>query len=669
MKIRFFVFGLLISLSSYGQGILREPYLQSATQTSVIIKWRSNSTKDFNVKIGINADALQTFIIKKPTINNEVQVDKLIPNTKYYYSISNQELSTVSGSFYTLPKAASTQKMEFVIFGDCGTNTVKQREVLSAVKSHFEEQRIDGVLLLGDNAYAYGHDEEYQNNFFNIYQDQLLKNTVLWPTPGNHDYADRTGPNLFGNHPPYFDIFSLPTNGQSGGLASNTESYYYFDIGNIHFVSLDSYGRVNDKRMSDLLGAQAVWLQNDLSQNKQDWTVVYFHHPPFSKGSHDSDKEQELIDIRNNLVPIFDKYNVDLVMNGHSHNYERSYLLNGFSGVESSFSLPKHALSSTSGKYNGENNSCPYVKSKKGTVYLVAGVGGWVGGTSEGYPHNAMHYSSSTETGAIILSVENNKLDSKFLSSQGVVLDNFVIMKNVNKSSEYVINCGEGLGLKTSWDGSAVWNNKLTSSNFKIDSLVNDTLLIATDTYVCLTDTFRVNVNPYPVPSASSNSPVLETNDLNLFSTYKGKGSVKWTGPNDYTSLEENPVIPMAKRSYGGNYNLSASYKSCLSSTQISVEIIPLLGIEKNDLKATFIAFPNPINSLLIINLNAPKTEEYTFKFFNLKGQLLFEKSMNLQANSESKIKFNISKFSNEKMLILKAESSHYQHEQLISFN
>ena len=669
MSFRIFIVGLLINLTANGQGFLRGPYLQSATQTSIIIKWRSNSSKDFNVKIGIKEDNLKTFKVIKSEINNEVLIDKLLANTKYFYSISNKGLNTVGGSFYTLPVVASKQKMDFVVFGDCGTNTSKQREVLSAVKNHFKEQRIEGMLLLGDNAYSYGHDEEYQNNFFNIYQDQLLKNTVLWPSPGNHDYADLTWPSFLGDHPPYFDIFSLPSNGQSGGLASNTEAYYSFDIGNVHFVSLDSYGRVNDKRMSDLLGAQASWLQNDLAQNKQDWTVVYFHHPPFSKGSHDSDKEQELIDIRNNLVPIFDKYNVDLAMNGHSHAYERSYLLNGYSGEDSAYSSTQHALSNSSGKYNGYTNSCPYVKSDKGTVYQVAGVGGWVGGTSEGYPHNAMYYSSVSETGAIILSVQNNKLESKFLSSEGVILDNFVMLKNVNKSSEYVINCGEILGLETSWKGDALWNKKIISANFKIDSLVNDTLLIATDKYVCLTDTFRISVNPYSVPSASSNSPVLETNDMNLFSTFKGKGSVKWTGPNNFSSLEENPVIPSVKRSYGGKFNLSASYKSCLSATQIDVEIIPLLGIQEKNLNTSFKAYPNPVVSQLKINFTPPQTEQYLFRIFNLHGQLLYEKTMNLQANSESKIEFNLRKISNNKVVILKAESSDYHYEQLISLN
>jgi hypothetical protein len=95
--------------------------------------------------------------------------------------------------------------------------------------------------LLGDNAYENGLDAEYQSNFFNIYQGSLTKNHVLWPSPGNHDYANNSARQADHNIA-YYDVFSLPTNGQAGGIASNTEAFYSYNYGNIHFVALDSYG-------------------------------------------------------------------------------------------------------------------------------------------------------------------------------------------------------------------------------------------------------------------------------------------------------------------------------------------------------------------------------------------------------------------------------------------
>lgn len=74
----------------------------------------------------------------------------------------------------------------------------------------------DGWILLGDNAYNSGTDAEYQTNFFNIYQGSMTKNHVLWPAPGNHDYANTTARQA--DHAiPYYDMFTLPKNGEAGG--------------------------------------------------------------------------------------------------------------------------------------------------------------------------------------------------------------------------------------------------------------------------------------------------------------------------------------------------------------------------------------------------------------------------------------------------------------------
>jgi len=68
----------------------------------------------------------------------------------------------------------------------------------------------------------------------------------------------------------------------------------------------------------------ANWLRADLDANTNQWLIAFWHHPPYSKGSHDSDDEIELIEMRQNIVPILEAHGVDLVVCGHSHNYERS---------------------------------------------------------------------------------------------------------------------------------------------------------------------------------------------------------------------------------------------------------------------------------------------------------------------------------------------------------
>ena len=143
------------------------------------------------------------------------------------------------------------------------------------------------------------------------------------PTIGNHE-------TYYGGPPeqsPYLDIFTLPTRAEAGGLASGSELYYSFDHGNIHFVALDSMVSSRAPGAADVdLAARPTWRPTDKT-----WLIAFWHHPPYSKGSHDSDNaagfEPELVDMRERALPILEAYGVDLVLSGHSHSYERSYLL------------------------------------------------------------------------------------------------------------------------------------------------------------------------------------------------------------------------------------------------------------------------------------------------------------------------------------------------------
>ena len=75
-----------------------------------------------------------------------------------------------------------------------------------------------------------------------------------------------------------------------------------------------------------------TWLENDLAATRSDWIIATWHHPPYTKGSHDSDAEGRLIEMRAHALPSWKSYGVDLVLTGHSHSYERSFLLQGHYG-------------------------------------------------------------------------------------------------------------------------------------------------------------------------------------------------------------------------------------------------------------------------------------------------------------------------------------------------
>ena len=272
--------------------------------------------------------------------------------------------------------------------------------------------------MLGDNAYQAGEDSEYQAAVFDMYPN-ILKNTVLWPTRGNHDEYSEKSQSI-----PYYDIFTLPTKAEAGGIASGTEAYYSFDYGNIHIVSLDSY--ISDKSKT---GPMMTWLKNDLDNTEADWIIAFWHHPPYTKGHHDSDIEEPSILIRENALPILESHGVDVVLSGHSHTYERSYLINKHYGDSTTFESSM-IISSGSGNAEGDGvyQKPAYGKSPhEGTVYIVAGSSGK---TSKRLPrdHPAI-FKSLKELGSVVLKICGNKLEAEFLNSIGKISDSFTIIK------------------------------------------------------------------------------------------------------------------------------------------------------------------------------------------------------------------------------------------------
>lgn len=490
-----------IPVASPGAVLTRGPYLNSALSNGIVIRWRTDIPTTSEVSYGSVASILnQNVVDNSLTTEHEVKLTGLVANHLYYYSIgtSTQILQGDGSNFFkTLPGTTSVQRSRFLVMGDMGNNSTNQKKVRDSWITFNGTKHLDGWILLGDNAYNSGTDAEYQANFFNIYQGTITKNHVLWPAPGNHDYANNAARQA--DHAiPYYSMFTLPTTGEAGGLPSGTEAYYSHNHANIHFVALDSYGwETGNTRLYDTLGPQATWLKADLAQNTKPWTIVYFHHPPYTKTSHNSDAEAELINMRQRLVPILERYKVDLVLCGHSHGYERSYPIQGHYGLETTFSLASHALSGSSGKYDGSANSCTYVKNaadvRNGVVYAVVGSAGQLGGTSPGYPHDAMYYSNTSNGGALYLEIENNRLIGKWIGADSLVRDYFTIMKNVNKTSTVSITNGSSTTLTASWLGSYYWSTGARTRKITVSPLINTTYTV-TDGKSCLTDLFNVQV-------------------------------------------------------------------------------------------------------------------------------------------------------------------------------
>lgn len=414
----------IVNIVSAQNLLLRGPYIQKTGENGTIINWRSLLPGTAHIKVGASPDNLNMAFTGTSLglIDHKVEAKDLLANTKYYYQIFIGD-DVLGGNveeqhFTTAPKTASKGKVKMWVLGDSGMDNAFHANSKAAYDNFRNGDLPDLVLMLGDNAYLTGQDIEYDRGLFGIHQD-IMKNVAYFPAYGNHDSY---GSPLFETGP-YFSVFDLPANGELGGEPSKSESYYAYNYANIHFVVLDANMAQNIVNGDEML----QWLQRDLENNTQDWIIAYWHHPPYTKGSHDSDTEGELIDARTNILPILETYGVDLVMGGHSHCYERSKLIKGHFGDSDSFD-EKMVISQGNGSTDGAYlKGFDEANSNNGTVYMVAGATAQQGGGS--LDHKAMFVSENI-AGTVLLEVEDNVLTSKYLSSEGEIIDEFSIIKN-----------------------------------------------------------------------------------------------------------------------------------------------------------------------------------------------------------------------------------------------
>jgi len=407
----------------------REPYLQMMSSRAVTIRWQSIEKFSGVVRYGKKEDLLnETQRETVPTKAHEIRLTNLEPATKYFYSVGDGIKTEFKGESFWFKTAPETKTdhidsaaTRFWVTGDQGDPTIIQRQVRDAMidwarqnsRTDANAPLFDFWITTGDNAYTSGTNPQFQTAFFEPYKT-ILRNTPVWPAYGNHDARRRV----------FLDIFSFPENAESGGVASGSENYYSFDYANIHFVMLDTSESDLDKD-----GEMLSWLKNDLQKTKQQWLIAVFHHPPYTKGSHDSDSRRDsrgrLVSVRGNIIPLLEKFGVDLVLSGHSHMYERSALINCHYGFSDSFS--PDLVRSNGGQsiyYKKENK----LAALNGTVYGVIGSSSKVDGGPLDHP--ALPYSYQ-EAGSIAVDIDSNRLKAFFVNKEGVVKDQFEIIKGV----------------------------------------------------------------------------------------------------------------------------------------------------------------------------------------------------------------------------------------------
>ncbi len=410
----------------------RAPYLQTLTQDSVTVRWQTRENRMGVLKYGLQPDNLKyTLLTDSVGKVHSVTVHDLQPDTRYYYSTGDisgyKEPDPEYDWFHTMPEADSAKPTRIWVIGDSGQPGEVSLAVRDAMLNWVDEnprtdnEYINLWLSLGDLAYRSGSNEQFQAALFDTYP-HILRNQSLWPVYGNHDARRWT----------YFKLFTLPEQGEAGGVASGTENYYSVDYGNIHLVMLDTTDS-NLNPGSDML----EWLKNDLALNTRQWLIAAFHHPPYSKGTHDSDMKEDssgrMHKVRKNVLPILEAAAVDLVLSGHSHMYERSHLMDCHYGDSTGFSDSNIVSTGINGQHKEyrkpENNIA-----HSGAVYVVAGSSSKVDSGQLNHPAMVV---SMEEAGSLVIDVEGNRLTSRFINEAGEVKDEFSIQKQDGSVSKY----------------------------------------------------------------------------------------------------------------------------------------------------------------------------------------------------------------------------------------
>jgi 3',5'-cyclic AMP phosphodiesterase CpdA len=214
----------------------------------------------------------------------------LEPSSTIYYTIYDSKYETWTGqaTFQTAPDP-ELNHFGFTAGGDCRTDHEAWHMVSNAI------ERLDFALLLGDLVNNGMMGREWEDWY--AYGEKFITNNLVFSVKGNHDKGDIFNNNLVN-----------PGNG----------NYYAFEFGNAVFIGLDDY---NKETQAD----QAEFIDSVFRSNTdKTWRFVFFHRPFYTSGHHVGDMD----DLFDSWWKLFDDYGVDMIFNGHEHNYLRTKPIN-----------------------------------------------------------------------------------------------------------------------------------------------------------------------------------------------------------------------------------------------------------------------------------------------------------------------------------------------------
>ncbi len=271
------------------------PYVQNVDLDGITIMWETDLQADSRVDYGPTEDYGSHIYYPEKVKIHEIRISGLEKETTYHYKVTSGPVSSDDSTFETA--VDSSTPFRFGVYGDSRSDPDSHRRVVTGMVA--ANPRI--VIHVGDVVGNGDNYEEWGREFLRP-ATELMRSIPLYVAIGNHERNSQW----------FYEYLSAP----------EPENWYSFDYGNSHFVVVDTN---QDYRPGS---PQREWLEGDLCSERAQgaaWLFCFFHHPPYSEGW-DHPGYDGSPDVRRYLVPLLEKYGVDIVFSGHTHDYERGFM-------------------------------------------------------------------------------------------------------------------------------------------------------------------------------------------------------------------------------------------------------------------------------------------------------------------------------------------------------
>ncbi|MGE8425325.1 MAG: metallophosphoesterase, partial [Sphingobacterium siyangense] len=271
-----------------------------------IAEEQSNPELEKNA-ITINGTALPLERGQQEDAYGQVTFRDLKPGTVYAYRVGDGSNWSAWNQFRTAERSGA---FSFIYLGDA-QNDLRSRWARAIRRAFQQEANARFIVHAGDLINRSNADEEWAE--WHEAAGFIHQMIPAVPTPGNHEYRrDSLGKLVLDPH--WKVQFNLPRNGPEG----MQDAVYYLDYQDLRMISLNSQLIMLD---STAAAIQEKWLEKVLSSSQKKWNIVVMHHPVYSTA-----KNRDNTILRERFKPIFEKYGVDLVLQGHDHTYARGGL-------------------------------------------------------------------------------------------------------------------------------------------------------------------------------------------------------------------------------------------------------------------------------------------------------------------------------------------------------